>query len=203
MSDFIEVNGFKWPANDTECRKVVFNTTRDMHGAIAMCKGYDVVVQAGGNCGVWPAYLAKHFDRVWTFEPDPVNFECLKANVPTNVRYQMAALGENHGRCDLHRIPRNIGAHSVKENGMAFDVLTIDSLGLEKCDYICLDIEGYELKALKGAAATIRKFHPVIQIEDKGLSEPYGTKKGDAERWLASEFGYEVKQRVHRDVILA
>ena len=203
MTEFIEVNGFIWPKDDRECRKVVFSTTSDMKVALEHCKAFNLAVQAGGNCGVWPAYLAKRFDRVWTFEPDPVNYECLRQNVPGNVRHHKAALGEDPGNVSLYRIPGNIGAHSINESGRGMEMFTLDQFRLEACDFLCLDIEGYELKALKGAYNTIKKFHPVIQIEDKGLSTPYGYQKGDAEEWLAAEFGYKVIQRIHRDVILA
>jgi len=62
---------------------------------------------------------------------------------------------------------------------------TIDSLNLEKCDLIHLDIEGYEGKALLGAANTIQKFKPVIIIErNSGASylESLGYRKVDTTR---------------------
>lgn len=196
-----EVNGFVWPAEDTECRRIVFSTTSDMDLALAMVPHRRIAVQAGGNCGVWAAHLAKTFDRVFTFEPDPVNYHCLAQNVPTNVRHFEAALGDGDGRTGLKRIAGNCGAHALDGEG-DIPVMAIDSLNLEACDYLCLDIEGYELIALRGAARTIRRFRPVIQIEDKGLSRAYGHEKGDAERWLAAEFGYQVAHRINRDVIL-
>lgn len=33
-----------------------------------------VVVQAGGNMGMYPRLLADMFETVYTFEPDPMNF---------------------------------------------------------------------------------------------------------------------------------
>lgn len=201
--DLIDVNGFKWPRSDTECRRVVFDTTRDMHGAIARCRGFGLALQAGGNCGVWPAHLARIFERVVTFEPDEINYACLEQNVPGNVEHHRAALGDTTAAVDLRRIPGNIGAHTIVEGRGDIPVVTIDSLDLAACDYLCLDIEGYEMKALKGAQATIAKHHPVIQIEDKGLSREFGYDQGAAEAWLGAEFGYQVVQRIHRDVILA
>ena len=43
--------------------------------------------------------------------------------------------------------------------------IIIDNLNLPGCDLIQLDIEGYELKALKGAIETIKKYKPVICVE--------------------------------------
>ncbi|MEO8531020.1 MAG: FkbM family methyltransferase [Deltaproteobacteria bacterium] len=67
----------------------------------------------------------------------------------------------------------------------------------------CLDIEGAEMPALLGAKELIERCLPVIQIEDKGLSRKFGYEKGDAEAWLAMEFGYVVRARPGRDVILS
>ncbi|WAV88723.1 FkbM family methyltransferase [Oxalobacter aliiformigenes] len=41
---------------------------------------------------------------------------------------------------------------------------TVDNLGLEKVDYIKMDIEGAEMMALRGAESTIRKFRPTLAI---------------------------------------
>jgi hypothetical protein len=45
------------------------------------------------------------------------------------------------------------------------DVITIDSMDLPGCDFLKLDIEGYECQALRGAIDTIKKYRPWIWIE--------------------------------------
>jgi hypothetical protein len=40
-----------------------------------------VVVQAGGNCGVYVKRYAELFETVYTFEPSPILFYCLNLNV--------------------------------------------------------------------------------------------------------------------------
>ena len=198
---FTQRNGFVWPEKDRDCHRVVFSQLSDMEPAMALCRGFDVAVQAGGNCGVWPAWLAGRFAQVYTFEPDAVNYGCLVQNVPANVHHRMAALGDAPGTAGMVTDEANIGAHYMAAEG-EIEVVTVDSLKLPACDYLCLDVEGYELKALQGAAETIAAHHPVIQIGEKGLSRRYGTKKGAAEAWL-QRFGYTVHHRVARDVVLA
>ena len=44
--------------------------------------------------------------------------------------------------------------------------ISIDSLRFKQLRCIQLDVEGYELQALKGARRTIREFLPAILIED-------------------------------------
>ena len=95
----------------------------------------------------------------------------------------------------------NCGAYFVAGDG-PIPMLRIDDLGLQSCGLICLDIEGYEMKALRGAQATIRRCRPAVVIEDKGLSKKYGGRRGECEKWLGSEFGYVAAERVRRDVIL-
>lgn len=195
---------FVWPISDKHCAKVVFDMASDLNLAIKHCKDMNVVIQAGGNCGVWPVYLAGLFGLVYTFEPHPVNFVALTANTHTyrNVIRFQAALGDNRGLVSIVEEEGNCGSGFVGTDRPTIPTLRIDDLEVAKCDLICLDIEGFELFALHGAYNTISKFRPVIMIEDKGLSQKYGIAMGDAETWLANRFGYKVVARPHRDVIL-
>ena len=45
------------------------------------------------------------------------------------------------------------------------ELITIDSLNLDKLDFIKLDIEGYEKLAILDGMETIKKFKPVITLE--------------------------------------
>lgn len=131
--------------------------------------GRDTVIQAGGNCGLYPRLLADLFRCVYTFEPDPLNFYCLARNCEkVNIVKFQAALGSSHKMIDLFRLTdQNVGMHQVKESETGFiPQMCIDDLALTSCDLICLDIEGYELNALKGAAHTIAKFKPTIVCEN-------------------------------------
>lgn len=194
--------GLLWPAADVGAAAVAFDGVTDLEAAYRHCAAFDVAVQAGGNCGVWPAAMGKRFGRVYTFEPDPVNFRCLCANAPAETIFKFnAALGNRHRCVGLDRKPNNAGAHQV--NGVGpIPTLRIDDLELDACDLIYLDIEGCELGALQGAEETIERCHPVIAVEDKGMSERYGVKVGDVEMWLINRFDYRVAVRVKRDVVL-
>jgi hypothetical protein len=45
-------------------------------------------------------------------------------------------------------------------------MLKIDDLNLNSCDLICLDTEGYEFNILTGAKETLKKFKPVLCLEE-------------------------------------
>lgn len=198
-NEIVEIEGTWWPSKDRMARHYHDMTFADLKYLLLEC-GNKVAVQAGGNVGLWPKEMAKHFEAVHTFEPDALNFECLLSNCPEdNIIAYPYALGERSHTASLSRISYNCGAHFLKE-GDEFAVVTIDSLLLNACDLIQLDIEGYEFNALKGAVKTIEKFHPVIMVEDKGLSNKYGSLMGDIGKWL-EQFGYKIHSEPHRDII--
>lgn len=200
---YIEHDGFLWPETDNHCHKVIKDELKDIDKALAFDDRRSVAVQAGGNVGVWAAHLAEMFETVYTFEPDPDNYHCLVQNVPANVIHQQAALCNRPGSIRLEVDPKNVGAHYVNGKGK-IPAITLDSLELPGCDYLCLDIEGFEPLALQGAEQTIAKYKPLIHIEEKGLSERYyGIAKGTAEQWLADTFGYAVVKKIRKDVILS
>lgn len=194
-------DGLFWPADDDWCYRVIHAEVADADTAISFTKGRTLAVQAGGNVGVWASHLAKSFATVVTVEPDATNYECLKRNVPTNVEHYRAGFGETEGLLGLTNVSGNAGAHYLG-SGDDISILAIDSLALEACDLICLDVEGSEPAALKGAEETIRKYRPVILFEEKGLSERYyGIKRGTAQAYLEG-LGYKVVHRVRADVIM-
>lgn len=126
-----------------------------------------VVVQAGGNCGLYPRLLSEHFDAVYTFEPNDENFFCLVNNCQSpNIIKINAAVGAFNALIELEHEGTNVGTYITTSTGKSFiPQFTIDQLTLRHCDLIMLDVEGYELQALKGAKKTIETFHPVICCE--------------------------------------
>lgn len=201
MERVVERGGRLWPASDTYCHKWIDRDLGDLDRAVALVAERGVALQAGGNCGVWAAQLAGTFGEVHTVEPDETNFACLRANVPASVRCHFGALAARPGRLGLRRVAHNTGAHSVVEGGDV-PALTIDGVGLRRLDLLVLDVEGYELPALQGGAATLAACRPVVMLEERGHGARYGAPRGAAERWLAVELGYSVAMRLGHDVIL-
>jgi FkbM family methyltransferase len=186
-----------WPASDKSAAAVLFSQAGDVEKVYPYVKKFDAVVQAGGNCGLWPRGLGKRFKTVYTFEPDPVNFRCLCANAPDEHIFKFnAALGYERGPVALNLRPDNVGAHSVRGAGN-IPVIRIDDLALRECDLIYLDVEGFEMQVLRGAEGTLAH-RPVLVVEDKGAG---GSAKGELLQWLSSK-GYEVVERFAHDFVL-
>lgn len=195
-----QIDGVWWPSKDREARPFIMDrATRDLPEMVALCKERRVCVQAGGNVGVWPQLFAQHFDTVYTFEPDWLNFLCLARNAGNNnvVKFQ-AALGQAREMVGMTGSPANCGARRVDGPGIVPTML-LDDLRLPACDLLQLDVEGYELFALHGARWTIDEYRPVIVVEINGLSDKHGG-RAEIERFLA-EFGYTLKTILHRDYV--
>jgi len=79
-------------------------------------------------------------------------------------------------------------------------VSPLDAFNLYNVGFIKLDVEGYEYFALKGAEKTIKKWRPVVLIEENGLCNRYGIKDGQCGELLKS-WGYSLAQRVRKDEI--
>lgn len=147
---------------------------RDLHYldvAKSFCRGRRAVVQAGGNLGIYPKRLAMLFKTVYTFEPAAELFPLLMANAPeSNIVKFQAALGCDRGlvgTCNVRRDGKanhHEGITHVVPKGTV-PTLRIDDLGLPVCDLIYLDLEGYELYALKGAVETLARCRPVVVVE--------------------------------------
>lgn len=202
-----EKDEWLWPDSDDPDRglQAVIGTVNDLQPALERVTNYRQAVQAGGACGIWPLRLANQFLTVHTFEPDPANYYCLRLNAnDPRVIAHAAGLGAAPGRGSVKRPgheTRNAGAGYVQEeHDGPVPIVTIDSLELDGCGLIQLDVEGSELQALIGADQTIRRCRPVIMLEEKALEQQPDPSQAAA--WLRVRHGYSEAARVHRDVIL-
>ena len=200
-TNVVERDGVFWPSKDREGNIITPSELYEIPRILTYCKRKGTVIQAGGNVGLWPKELSKHFSRVITFEADPLNYRCLDLNCDGNqkIEHYNKALAESCGKVGVKRDIKNCGAHQIVD-GKDIEAVTIDSLNVSECDLIQLDIEGYELNALRGAEATISKFKPVICLEIKGLGEAYGIKDEEVFSWLENR-GYKHVDKIGRDYV--
>lgn len=153
-----------------------------------------VVAEIGANMGAHTVRLAKHVGmqgRVIAYEPQPVIFQSLCGTIALNslmnVECYPYALSEKTGHLVLpaldYRQQNNFGGISFEnaaEQGIPVPLNRFDDVYvLPRLDLIKIDVEGMELHVLKGAEDTIRKFRPVIYMEnDQKLKSP------DLLQWL-------------------
>jgi len=134
-----------------------------------------VVLEAGCHIGTHSIKLAKICRELHCFEPLSYSFNLLKYNIELNKLHNVKIY--NEGLSDKQEQKNyisitdgNPGGAVIAKNdeGKEFkcELTTIDSLNLKKIDFIKLDVEGYETLAIKGGINTIKKFKPIITIEN-------------------------------------
>jgi FkbM family methyltransferase len=153
----------------------------------------DVVVDAGANIGVYSQFLSRCVGAtgvVHSFEPSPENFERLVSATRklANVRLSQAAVGESSRRSELYLSDKlNVDHRTYTIDGDSRRAVLIDITALDdyfkpgqRVDLIKMDIQGYELHALRGANRVLADNHSA-----KLLLEfwPYGLKQARA-NWI-------------------
>lgn len=142
-----------------------------------------ICLDIGANIGNHALFYSTIFKRVVAFEPNPIAYKLLEANVLknriANIDVCTIALGSKKEKKTLFVCDENLGMSSlVQETKGGHSVLNIeikieigDDLIKELVDdqsvisFVKLDVEGFEADALKGLRQTITKHHPVIAIE--------------------------------------
>jgi len=137
----------------------------------------DVVIDAGAFIGDHTIAYAKAVGingSVIAFEPNPVAFKCLVHNCPSVYAFNYGL--NSHAGCSFLKIDKNVGASSLGESGEPVKLMCLDELNLDRLDFIKMDIEGYEVKALKGGINLIARFRPKMWIEvNRGCLEKQGS----------------------------
>ena len=196
-------NGHRWvlPAADTYFAPRLTDEgfeIEKLKAALKHVKQFRCAVDGGAHIGTWTRELARHFVRVIAFEPAFDSYTCLIANCGklANVDFPCAALGDTYGRGAMRddaTRPGNTGARYLGP-GEEVGIVPLDEFELRDLDFLKLDLEGYELHALIGAAHTLRSCRPVVLIEEKYFGGRYGVKEGAALRLLESWGAREVER---------
>src|SRR6266480_3084921 len=152
-----------------------------------------VVVDAGANIGIYSQFLSRCVGPtgvVHSFEPSSENFRRLQSAMRklANVRLSPAAVGEYSGRSKLYVSDKlNVDHRTYAPEGDSRRAVPIDIVALDdyfkpgqRVDLIKMDIQGYELHALRGANRVLAD-NPNAKL----LLEfwPYGLKQAGA-TWI-------------------
>ncbi len=166
-----------------------------------------VVVDGGANIGQY-TLLASHRvgadGHVHAFEPVPATFTLLSTNVEwnllRNVTVNRSALWHERDEVSLsldESRSGNIGAYTVSGtgSGVSAPAVPLDDYvqenGLGRLDFIKLDLEGAEFRALEGMCAVLERFRPTLLIEIGGDTlARFGSSPADIWRLLVDGLGY-------------
>jgi len=141
----------------------------------------DIVLDCGANIGVFvKASLDAGAKKVIAIEPAPENLEALRRNFKSEIesgrvviypkgvwdKDDFLTMNIDHGNSAADSFvihPEHSSATTEKLPLTTIDKLVAE-LGLERVDFIKMDIEGAEVRALHGGAATIAKYHPRMSL---------------------------------------
>lgn len=155
-------------------------------GQVAIRPG-DTVIDGGAHVGVFTRYaLQRGAARVIVIEPEPTNIACLEANLSLEmatgrVKLVKAGIWDEKTYLTLSDSRENSAGHSFvrevpdSEKVPGLPVVTLDQiveeLQLDRVDFIKMDIEGAERRALAGASQTIGRFKPRMAISSYHLRD--------------------------------
>lgn len=158
---------------------------RDIYGSGAQAvRPGDVVLDCGANVGVFTrAALDRGAKLVVAFEPAPENIEAYRRNFAAEIAARRVILvpkgvWDKEDVLVLRRDPNNSAADSfvlLKDGstGVQAPLTTIDralaELKIGRVDFIKMDVEGAEVRAIAGARGVIGRNHPRLSIAGEHL----------------------------------
>lgn len=181
-----------------------------------------VCLDVGAQFGLYSHVLAELVGprgAVVAVEPQPLPAALLRAGLwaagQQHVRVRQVALADTAGSAAM-QVPlraglpvhgrsfvRFAGPHDADPNRefggathLEVALRTLDGLlateGLDRLDFLKVDVEGAELRVLRGAEATVQRHRPVVQLEiERRFTRRYGTTPEAVWRWLR-ERGYRL-----------
>ena len=149
----------------------------------------DVVFDIGSNIGAFTVPFAKkvgELGQVYAFEPQKVIYDLLQDNVNKNklknVKVFNVGMGKKKEELELNEIDYskvgNFGGVSFKYDSSSFTKniknkkykVKITNLNefmeIEKCNFMKIDVELMELDILTGGKNFLKKFRPILWIEN-------------------------------------
>lgn len=168
-----------------------------------------VVADVGANIGIYSQFLAKCVGpagSVHSFEPCPTNFARLHAALSRspNVRLNQLAVSDETGDSLLYVSPElNVDHRLYASEGQARRAVSIQSIRLDdyfkpgtRVDLIKMDIQGYELHAVRGAKRVLADNPDIILLLEFW---PHGLKQAGA-NWVDLMAALEEKDMIIRQV---
>lgn len=169
-----------------------------MHFLRSVLRPGDGFIDVGANVGVYTLLAASCVTRrghLIAIEADGTNVERLLENLAlNNVRCHVhdVAVGPERGQVQFETGADTVGAVSTTGGGESLEMYRLDDLVDPAFPWAVgkMDIEGYELSALKGAKQLLAAKRPRVWIlETNETSTKYGETRAELQAFLA-EYGY-------------
>jgi len=161
-----------------------------------------VILDVGANIGNHTCFFARYFRQVIAFEPNPVAYRLLQANLELNrlrnVILRKVGLSDQTADLGYVQTRGNLGGSGFfeadktrndEQSILRVEVgdAEIDKLNLsDPIRMIKVDVEGHEFPVLKGLAKTLKEQKPLLMFE----IHPFGSAKRSAIFDYLKEMGY-------------
>lgn len=175
-----------------------------------------VAIDCGANIGIMTTVMARAMTKwgsVIAIEAQTRLFYALCGNIAINNLFNTTAfLGAVANRSGVMNIPEpdyakagSLGSFELRPRpdgtfediGQPIDytkpttrvpMIPLDELGLTRCDFIKIDVEGMEAEALRGARRVIEKFRPTVFVERGKTDDARIIAELDAAKYVRGDF---------------
>lgn len=166
---------------------------------------WSVAVDGGANCGDWSFVMWQWFREVHAFEASPETYVELRDRMSSyeSIHVHQKALLDRKTKVIVHHMPKKPSTRSryvIEDNSGNVQAIPLDSLKLQSCGLLKLDIEGAEYKALIGARETIKRCRPVIIVEVDKHGSRFGVTDQDTVALIES-MGYKLAYEQEPDKV--
>lgn len=172
-----------------------------------LLKPGQVFLDCGANIGIWSlvaASIVENAGKVYAFEPNPKTFQRFSENIALgqltrNIQSFCLAVGNENTtlpfKCnDQHNISQIVD-ESASDQVISVPIVTIDSVLKETSVHgMKIDVEGFELEALKGSEAIIRRDQPWLCVEFNTLLAGVTNLKSWPVHQYLMDLGYVARQ---------
>lgn len=172
------VNDWYLPDNDTHFIDPDTYHNNKIEKVKEYLTGNDVFIDIGAHVGIITIKFAPLFHKIYAFEPESTNYECLVENIKrrhlTNVVTYNFALSDYIGCCNTKKLSKtgNSGNFAIKP-GDKIKCFTLDNFYFyhwdKQIDLLKIDTQGTEAKILKGATRTLKKTSTIWIEQDDNL----------------------------------
>jgi FkbM family methyltransferase len=168
----------------------------------------EVIYDIGAYHGSYTLTLAAKGCFIYAFEPNPNSFNKLQTNVNINgfkniktydiglsdsKNFLQFYISSNAGRSSFHQYNAIYDGNKIVDTKL-IEVETIDNLVKENKinppHHIKIDVEGHELKVLRGGEETIANYKPIIYFEPHEMND--GNNKEEEINQFFQGIGYEI-----------
>jgi len=120
----------------------------------------NIVVDVGAHIGLFTLLYASYAEKIYSFEPHPENYKCLKMNTAdcNNVIPIEKAISTSNGTAKLYLDIHGSGGHSLRRIGNTVSIIEVETIkwdtflkkyNIEEVEVLKLHVEGLEAEILE------------------------------------------------------